>query len=418
MKTLLKLTLLLFVLNLFQSCSKDDASAPVVKQEPDAIPEPEPEPENKLPTQAVLLSPVVDAINIDVKPTFSWEAATDADGDTITYEIYADTTSTPNTLIGTTTDTTLELEERLPLLETLNWKVVAKDGNGGESESEINSFGTRTVITSNATTSAQFGERGGHSSVVFNDKVWVIGGRLGNGNTVDTNEVWNSDDGVNWNLVTASANFAPRYSHQSLVFDNKIWVIGGIVGTESTKEVWNSEDGINWVQESAGAGYQGCCTEKAIVFDNKMWMINNEVWFSEDGVVWSLAYDDMVIRGSLAVYNNKLYAVGGSFELEVFVSNDGFEWTLLESNSSELFQNHTDLSHNVIVFDEKLWNIGGFDNNVLYTKDGINWEIANDSPAFSALFFHTTAIKDNKIWVIGGYGTGSNNAQDDVWFIN
>lgn len=41
------------------------------------------------------------------------------------------------------------------------------------------------------------------------------------------NEVWNSGDGTNWTCVTHSAAFSSRGNHTSVAFNNSIWVIGG-----------------------------------------------------------------------------------------------------------------------------------------------------------------------------------------------
>ena len=208
MKTLLKITLTLFVLNIFHSCSKDDVSTPepIAQPMPEPSPEPEPEQENQAPTQVTLLTPAAGAENIDVRPTFSWEAATDPDGDAITYEIYADATANPTALIGTTTETSLEVEERLGLLENYNWKILAKDVKGGESESLAQGFDTRSIIVSLATTDAPFGRRIWQSLSVFNNKIFAIGGS--DREEGDKADVWSSSDGVNWNLVTSNTGFS------------------------------------------------------------------------------------------------------------------------------------------------------------------------------------------------------------------
>ncbi len=52
--------------------------------------------------------------------------------------------------------------------------------------------------------------------------MWVIGGESDAGKL---NDVWYSDNGTTWTLATASAGFSPRMAHTSLVYDNKIWVI-------------------------------------------------------------------------------------------------------------------------------------------------------------------------------------------------
>ena len=415
-KTILKTTLLVFLLITF-SCSKDDAPA----QEPIGQPEPmpEPEPENQTPTQVSLLSPAPDAENIDVRPTFSWEAATDPDGDAITYEVYADTTVTPSSLIGTTTNTNFEVDERLSLLENYNWKVVTKDGKGGEAESDNQSFDTRTVITSIATNSAEFGRRGAHSSVVFNDKVWVISGRVFDAEDNylgEPNDVWNSDDGVNWTLVTSNANFPGRSRHSSVVFDNKIWILGGFGETGKLTDIWNSEDGMNWTLVSDN-NVLDFDDDIVMVFDNKLWRIDDSVWFSEDGVVWSLAYNNSRIEGSLVSYQDKILVVDLK-DSEVHISEDGFNWETLENNLNTLLTDVSSIDEDINVFDNKMWSLGSFENKLVYSNDGVQWSFANEASVMPILFNYTTTVLNDKLWVVGGYSTGINNAQSSVYFID
>jgi len=416
MKTFIKIPLILLLMMAFQSCSKDDGPAPDPIAQPE--PMPEPEPENQAPKPVSLVSPAPDAENIDVRPTFSWQAATDPDGDTLTYEVYADTTATPSTLIGTTNSTSFEMEERLSLLETHNWKVIAKDGNGGESESENQSFATRTVITSIATNSAQIGRRGAHSSVVFDNKVWAVSGRVFDIDGTylgEPNDVWNSDDGVDWIQVTDNANFRGRSRHSSVVFNDKMWILGGIIGTESTSEIWNSDDGINWtlVSDTSGLDFRD---DNVMVFDNKLWLIDDEVWFSEDGVVWSLAYNDTRIRGSLVNYQDKMVVVSLS-DSEVHISEDGFNWETTSNNLNTLLESISSIDEDIAVFDNKMWSLGSFDSKLVYSDDGIQWNLANETSVVPFLFASTTAVLNNKLWVIGGYTNGSNNAQSKVYFI-
>ncbi|MFS4493107.1 hypothetical protein [Maribacter sp. 2308TA10-17] len=416
MKTILRITFLSLIFLAF-SCSKDDAPTP----EPIAQPEPEPTPElvNQAPSQVSLLTPAADAENVDVRPTFSWEAATDSDGDAITYEIYADTIATPSTLIGTTTETNFEVDERLSLLENYSWNVVAKDGKGGESESIGQAFSTRTVRTSIATDAAAFGLRVAHSSVLFDDKVWVISGRTFD--TDDTylgepNDIWNSEDGVNWTLVTSDASFSGRLRHSSVVFENKMWVLGGVVGTERSSEIWNSSDGINWTLVSNNSTLD-FTDDKVIVFDNKLWLVNDNVWFSEDGIVWTLAYNGSErIRGSAVTFQDKMVVVNLK-DSEVHISEDGFNWETIENNINTLLSSVSSIDDDIIVFDNKIWSLGSFENKLIYSEDGIIWSLANEASIIPYLFSHTTAVLNEKIWVIGG-SEGSSTGLASVYFIN
>jgi hypothetical protein len=88
-----------------------------------------------------------------------------------------------------------------------------------------------------ATENAAFSKRAYHKSVVYDDEMWVIGGLDKDG---CKNDVWCSNDGKNWKLVTSSAAFQPRYSQASFVLDNKMWVMGGIGGV-SMQNIWWSK---------------------------------------------------------------------------------------------------------------------------------------------------------------------------------
>ncbi|MFS4493102.1 hypothetical protein [Maribacter sp. 2308TA10-17] len=431
MKALLKITVLLLVLSTFYNCSKDD-NTPVPEPIAQPQPMPEPEPENQAPTQVSLVSPAPDTENIDVRPTFSWQAATDPDGDTITYEVYADTTAAPSTLIGTTNATSFEMEERLNLLENYNWKIVANDGKGGESESESQSFDTRNVFFSNATQNADFLGRSAFASTVFQDKVWISGGfqdatlELGR-----TNDIWNSEDGVNWVLVTQNAEWPGRIRHEMIVFDNKLWIIGGFDSEGPIGDVWNSEDGVTWNLVTDSAGFGNVSGHSVIVFDDKMWLTQEgAVWFSDNGAVWTLASDDGIgqlrIRHTSVVFEDKMWVIGGANEgaNNVMSSNDGITWVVVNDAPSFIDENSFERrGHTSVVFDDKIWVIAGFGGKVeatdiWYSKDGKDWLLSTEESAYSGRVSHESVVYNNKIWVIGGQDVITNDRKNDVWFID
>jgi hypothetical protein len=98
-------------------------------------------------------------------------------------------------------------------------------------------------LWSEATASASFSPRFDHSSVVYNGKMWVVGGF--NGATA-LGDVWSSPDGVNWTEFTAAAAFGPRVDFSMVVYNGFIWVIGGTTGTGGFNDVWYSSDGGTW----------------------------------------------------------------------------------------------------------------------------------------------------------------------------
>src|SRR5437870_5682073 len=80
-----------------------------------------------------------------------------------------------------------------------------------------------------------------HTSVIFQDKIWVIGG-------FGTNFVWSSSDGAVWEEVTAHAQWLERDNPGSVVFENNMWVIGGVNSEEALNDVWFSSDGAVWTE--------------------------------------------------------------------------------------------------------------------------------------------------------------------------
>ncbi|MBN1984312.1 MAG: hypothetical protein JW795_22500 [Chitinivibrionales bacterium] len=74
--------------------------------------------------------------------------------------------------------------------------------------------------------SAEFVGRSHHSSVVFNDKIWVLEGRKGCENKFP-NDIWSSSNGIDWTCVVDSAPFPMRVGIPILEFKSKLWLLGG-----------------------------------------------------------------------------------------------------------------------------------------------------------------------------------------------
>ena len=68
---------------------------------------------------------------------------------------------------------------------------------------------------------------------------------------------------------TLSASFTPRHGHRSLVFRNKMWVIGG----DFKSDVWWSEDGVSWTQADVDNDFKTYFGHSVVSFQGKMWII-------------------------------------------------------------------------------------------------------------------------------------------------
>ena len=93
-------------------------------------------------------------------------------------------------------------------------------------------------------------------AVVFNNQLWLIGGLYtsgGNGIGPKTSEfeVWHSYNGMEWSHAVSPPPWQSRLGHACVVYDGRIWLLGGqdLNTGNSLNDVWSSADGENWVQE-------------------------------------------------------------------------------------------------------------------------------------------------------------------------
>ncbi len=100
------------------------------------------------------------------------------------------------------------------------------------------------------TVSDPYPERGGHTGLSYNGKMYIL---FGNDNNVDLanriyySDIWVSEDeGVTWSEVTGVSAVPPEFKARggaSVLVDGqgKIWVIGGRNGSGSVTDVWRGE---------------------------------------------------------------------------------------------------------------------------------------------------------------------------------
>jgi hypothetical protein len=143
-----------------------------------------------------------------------------------------------------------------------------------------------------------------HTCVTFNNALWLIGGMnystSGSGEARNSN-IWTSIDGATWTQVANNPRFDARYGHGCVVFNNKIWVIGGMGTTKIENDVWYSSDGINWTKALENAPFLPRWQHTCVAFNNKIWVIGgfeingtgspitvaNDAWSSSDGINWT-----------------------------------------------------------------------------------------------------------------------------------
>ena len=128
--------------------------------------------------------------------------------------------------------------------------------------------------------------------------MWVMGGGQSccsnsAGHLPYHNDVWYSSNGVSWTQATSNANWSDRWGHKCLVFEDKIWVLGGQSDGETKNDVWYSTDGKNWTQVTSSADWSARKGFANTVYNNKIWIIGGSGWdssssrtFSPDAWFW------------------------------------------------------------------------------------------------------------------------------------
>jgi hypothetical protein len=96
-----------------------------------------------------------------------------------------------------------------------------------------------------------WGERIYESIVYFKGRLWMYGG-LDYPARRFLNDIWSSSDGVTWSRI-GDASWSPRGSQTVVAYRDRLWLFGGanhITDDRSTdgflNDVWVSDDGVRW----------------------------------------------------------------------------------------------------------------------------------------------------------------------------
>jgi hypothetical protein len=142
---------------------------------------------------------------------------------------------------------------------------------------------------------APWAPRAYHQAVVLNDKIYLFGG----GNYVPTYEVhsdvWSSDDGVHWEKVADKVPWHPRLWFSSVVYRERMWVLGGWSNNPARNwgDVWYSRDGRQWRELTSKTIWKERHEHSACVWRDKIWIagghaqpLSSEVWSLEIPADW------------------------------------------------------------------------------------------------------------------------------------
>lgn len=273
--------------------------------------------------------------------------------------------------------------------------------------------------------------------VYFNSKFWYLGGLTDT--PAVTNDIYSSSDGITWDLETTSNPFTARYRHEAVVFNDKIYIIGGFTGSHSLFDVWSSTDGINWTNilvdlYPVDASYGRRSSHKCVVFNSKIWILggdrgsfnyDNDIWSSSDGITWTeeVATASWSARSAFAIaYRDGYWWLTGGETGSTTTVNDVWKstnlttWTLVTAAAAW----STRAAHALHCFGGKLTIIAGTNdlatslNDVWTSTDGITWTQATSVTPFGNRAFFGSITQGGYLWIIAGGIVGGSRISS-VW---
>lgn len=231
--------------------------------------------------------------------------------------------------------------------------------------------------------------------VQFKDAIYALGTMEGNYTNMRLgSRIARTSDFKRWEVVAESSELPSRVFYGAVVFNDKIWLMGGFDGQNYYNDVWNSSDGVQWSRVAEKTAWNPRIVGAAVVFKNRIWIIGG-------GVIDGVPTD-------------------GLGEREVWSTADGINWTRVTDKMARLW------GTSPVVFDGKLWLVGAnrdgnFSRAVMVTDDGVSWreETAPWSPRGGV----TTWVFDDKLYMTGGKYSVTENGEpkfiysNDVWYM-
>ncbi|MDH7568719.1 MAG: galactose oxidase [Armatimonadota bacterium] len=234
--------------------------------------------------------------------------------------------------------------------------------------------------------------------VVFNGKMWLLGGWFTSAEP-GPRDVWCSEDGARWDQVTARAEWLHGDLPTSLVHNGRMWMMGGWYGGRlpegsASDQVWCSLDGARWECATPHAGWSPRLGAAGVVFRGQMWILGGtERYF--DAQPQHLLND-------------------------VWSSPDGVHWTRVIEHAPWAPR----AFHGAVVFNDEIWVYGGGNylteylgyNDVWRSPDGAHWTRVTPHAPWAPRIWFSAAAWRGRLWMLGGWSNHPSRNWNDVWF--
>ena len=242
--------------------------------------------------------------------------------------------------------------------------------------------------------------RDSHMVFLFQDKMWLTGGLDGNEVTINNtpnyehakyyNDMWVSTDGEHWERKTEHVEFPPIRSSSIFSFGNTLYMLGGwSPETGYTNGIWKSQDGIHWERIVRYVPWEEREGQKVVEWNGKLLLI-----------------------GGVNYFGRKTFN-------DVWISDDAVHWSILATSTPW----HSRWDHDVAFFQGKLWLVGGMNfgdvgyHDIWSSENGKDWEQVTQNPPWGRRQGHGMVVYQDVLWLVGGMDPEADaDIQGDTWF--
>jgi hypothetical protein len=288
----------------------------------------------------------------------------------------------------------------------------------------------------------------GIATVNHNDKVYALGGWIPPGAGTTYNRVLFTTNGTTWTQSTQTPTWEGRHVFPAVSHLGKILVLGGDSNRykyQPDVHSWTGNESDPWVVETTNAPWGNRIGHVAFSYGGYVWvgfgqthdwaapipsMYFTDLWRSPTGLgnTWEKFEDKMVcsyrgfICNTLPILDNEVFIIaGGTYNTpdfptreyfnDVYAMKPDFSLRLVNSGKGSVLKPL--MYHNTVVFDAKLWVIGGAnaaDLNTVYMSEdkGVTWT-QMPTPPWSARHAAICFVLNNELF----FGTGAYDF--DMW---
>ena len=233
-----------------------------------------------------------------------------------------------------------------------------------------------------------------------------------------------------WVRVTEYAAFSSRDTAEGIVFGGKLWLSNGYVtGGILVRDLWPSTDGVAWRLVTSNAPYDGYA--EMTVYAGKVWAVKQRVWSSPDGVRWQRVamQTPFGVRGygELLVHDGKMWQLGSGED--VWHTTNGVTWNCIAAHAPYGLR----FASAAVAFEGKLWPLGGAVektnttpelvypkfttfNDVWCSPNGADWKRVVAHAPWPPRMWFVPIVYANRLWIIGGFDNVHRANFDDMWW--